>query len=80
MKAPMVLTPHERLGKLVTFPGTFGKYRQNATMAGLHLTALLSRRSGSATARLGGFPPARIIGDRLGGDLRAYHFAGNTAS
>jgi hypothetical protein len=30
--------------------------------------------------RLGGFPPARIIGDRLGGDLRADHFASNTAS
>jgi hypothetical protein len=50
MKVPMVLTPHERLGKLVTFPGTFGKYRQNATMAGLNLIAFVTRCSGSATA------------------------------
>jgi hypothetical protein len=51
MKALMVLTPHEKLGKLsVALLHALGKYRQNATMAGLHLTALLSRRSGSATA------------------------------
>jgi hypothetical protein len=51
MKALMVLTPHEKLGKLsVALLDALGKYRQNATMAGLHLTALLSRRSGSATA------------------------------
>ena len=50
MKALMVLTPHEKLGKLsVALLDALGKYRQNATMAGLHLTALLSRRSGSAT-------------------------------
>jgi hypothetical protein len=51
MKALMVLTPHEKLGKLsVALLGALGKYRQNATMAGLHLTAFISRCSGSSTA------------------------------
>jgi hypothetical protein len=51
MKALMVLTPHEKLGKLsVALLGALGKYRQNATMAGLHLTAFVSRCSGSSTA------------------------------
>jgi hypothetical protein len=51
MKTLMVLTPHEMLGKLsVELPRTFGKYWQNATMAGLHLTAFVTRRSGSAAA------------------------------